>query len=68
MKTLIQIQDAALSKLAESRSSELRYLKLKGAVRRGYLREIAKLEITGQLAQATWRDVWDMAVLQREAE
>ncbi len=69
MKTLIQIQDQALSKLNVSRSSDRRYLNLKGSVHRWYIAEIAKLGFVGNdahghsIPEATWCDVFDMAVL-----
>jgi len=74
MKTLIQIQDEALSKLNVSRSSDLRYNKLQRSVYRWYVAQIAKLGIVGNDAQghsipdATWRDVRDMAALNALAE
>jgi len=71
MKTLIQVQEQAIAKLDVSRTSERRYLKLRGAVNRWYIAEVAKLGITNELpkylAEATWRDVLDMAALHREA-
>lgn len=72
MKTLIQIQDEALSRLNVSRSSERRYLKLRGSVWRWYRSEVAKIGITDTpptfQAARTWYDVLDMAELHKSVE
>ena len=68
MKTLIQIQDEALAKLAQERSSEARYLKLQRSVRKWYFAEIKRYAgIEGSQAFATWRDILDMRDLHRAA-
>lgn len=68
MRTLIQIQEEALAKLAQTRSSELRYRKLQRSVRQWYLAEVKEhAALIGQQAFATWRDVLDMRDLHREA-
>lgn len=67
MRTLIQIQEEALAKLAQTRTSEARYLKLQRSVRMWYLAEVKRhAGLIGQQAFATWRDVIDMRDLHRE--
>jgi hypothetical protein len=67
-KTLIQIQDEAIAKLLQERTSERRAMKLQRSVRQWYLAEVKKhAGLVGEQAFATWRDVKDMRDLHREA-
>lgn len=70
--TLIQIQEQAIAKLDTTRSSPKRYLKWKGAVRRWYTAQVAKIGIVDEkptyMASATWRDALDMKALRDAAE
>lgn len=67
MRTLIQIQDEAIARLLQPRTSERRALKLQRATRQWYLAEVKKhVGLAGEQAFATWRDVKDMRDLHRE--
>lgn len=66
--SLIGVQDDALARLGESRSSDSRYRRLQGAVRREYAKRVAHLGFTEEQIRASWRDVLDMRDLQRVCE
>lgn len=71
MKTLIQIQDAAIAKLDVTRSSDLRYKAYRASVARWFRKELAKIGYTPRndtsrlLIEAIWQDVKDMSELSR---
>jgi len=65
MATLIQVQEAAIAKLDVTRSSVLRYTKLRRSVYRWYAKQLAALGYTQRQANETWRDVRDMYDLRK---
>lgn len=69
MKTLIQIQEIAIAKLSVTRSSEKRYVKLIGSVRRWYGEQLRTIGFNDDAQiRATWFDAIDMLNLRKEAE
>jgi len=69
MTTLIQIQEAAIAKLDVTRSSDRRYAKLAGSVRRWYGEQLRAIGFRSEeQIRATWFDAVDMLTLRRNAE
>ena len=64
MNTLIGVQEAALTRLAEPRSSAKRHARFRGVVRREYAERLSMLGFDEPAIRATWRDVVDMFELQ----
>lgn len=69
MVTLVTLQDEAIARLHQPRTSERRHLKYRCVVRRWYAAELDKLmPASRQYLAASWQDVLDMWKLQRDAE
>ena len=69
MRTLIALQDEAIAKLHQPRTSERRHARYRCVVYRWYAAELDKLmPKSRQYLAASWTDVLDMWKLQRDAE
>lgn len=68
MKTLIQLQDQALQRMQEPRTSERREARNRSRALLHYAREAAKLGYTKEQINLQVRDLWDMYRLQEAAE
>ena len=66
--TLIELQDWAVDRLLETRSSERRYAKFRSAVYRGYAAGAKRMGYDARAIAEQWRDVKDMVILEREAD
>ncbi len=69
MKTLTQVQEAAITKLDQPRSSLRRYQKYSGSVYRWYRQQLTSIGYTDLATiRDTWRDVTETLNLRRNAE